>query len=109
MTWWPGALVVAFGLVMLGWRAHRWSCMRRNGCPEWLEERAKDWDVKATLNGWHRRRKKSSGGEAKTTGDPWAEWHQAPPLDDEPKTGIPSKRMETPITGVANPKRKTTP
>ena len=106
MTWWPGALVVAFGLVMLGWRAHRWSCMRRNGCPEWLEERAKDWDVKATLNGWHRRRKKSGGGEAKTTGDPWQHWVPSPPLDEEPKTGVPLQIEPTPTTGVANPRRK---
>ena len=109
MTWWPGALVIAAAIFLAGWRAHLWWCKRRPGCPAWLEERAKEWNVKRELNGWHRRRKKNSGGEAKTTGDPWAEWCPAPPIDDKPKTGIPSERMETPITGVANPKRKTTP
>ena len=101
MTWWPGALVVAFGLVVLGWRSHRWWCMRRNGCPEWLQERAKEWDVKATLNGWHKH--KAVPDEA------WRQWAPAPPLDGENEKGVPSERMETPITGVANPKRRTTP
>ena len=107
MTWWPGALVVAFGLVVLGWRGHRWWCMRRNGCPEWLEERAKEWDVKHELNGWHRRRKKSGGGEAKTTGDPWQHWVPAPPLDGEPKTGVPLPNTNGVTTKVTNTRRKT--
>ena len=101
MTWWPGALVVAFGLVVLGWRSHRWWCMRRNGCPEWLEERAKDWDAKAELNGWKKR--KVVPDEA------WRKWAPAPPLDGENGKGVPSKIENTPTTGVANTKRKTTP
>lgn len=76
--------------VLLGWYAHLWWCKRRHGCPVLLEEYAREWDVKAELNGWHRRKKQ-------------------PPVDSETQTGVPLERMETPVTGIANPKRKTTP
>ncbi len=100
MSWWPGAGVVALALFLLGWRGHRWYCMRRNGCPEWLEERAKEWDAKAELNGWKKRKVVPDAA--------WKDWRPAGPIDGEPKSGVPLERIEpTPTTGVANKERKT--
>ena len=55
--WWPGAAVIAVAIFLAGWRSHLWWCKRRHGCPVWLEEQAKDWNPKAELNGWHKRRR----------------------------------------------------
>ena len=55
MTWWIILLcgaAMAVGLLLLGWAGHRWWCMRRMGCPVWVEENAKNWDAKEELNGW---------------------------------------------------------
>jgi hypothetical protein len=87
---WLDLAVLLAGGITVGWHAHLWFCKRRHGCPVWLEEDARAWNPKAELNGWHRRRKK-------------------PPLDKAKESGAPLERMETPVTGIANPKRKTTP
>ena len=87
MIWLDLAVLLAGGITF-GWYAHLWYCKRRNGCPVWLEEDARDWNVKAELNGWHKRREKA-------------------PFDNENGKGVPSSIEPTPTTGVANPRRKT--
>ena len=125
MMWWPGVLVVVVALIVFGWWGHGWWCMRRNGCPIWRQIDTGEWVRKLTDKGWltkngnrhfpreDRERHPTTEivtprvlDEMKKSGDPWAEWRQAPPLDEGPKTGIPLQIKDTPTTGVANPKRR---
>jgi hypothetical protein len=102
---WLDMGVLMVGSFVLGWNAHLWLCMRRKGCPVWLEEDARVWNPKAELNGWHRRRKRP----ALVPDEAWQGWRPAPPVDSENETGIPSQRRDTPTaeTDVANKDRRT--
>jgi hypothetical protein len=90
------AVLLAVGFTV-GWHAHLWHCQRRRGCPVWREREARKWtDALA---------RRHPTGET----NPWAHWKPAPPVDEDKESGAPLERMETPVTGIANPKRKTTP
>ena len=64
-------------IAVLGWFGHSEWCKRRIGCPVWLEAEAKKWDVKAELNGYHRRKHQAKG--------PRERHPTLPPVDPEAK------------------------
>ena len=104
-------LVALLGVAVaaaLAWWARGWWCRRANpNCPVWAQERKLIWKAKLRKqypNGSHERRPTPAPtpAPAPTPGAvPMAR------LDNEWRAGIPSQRMDTPTTGVANPKRKT--
>lgn len=119
MTLWLSmAVLLAVGFTV-GWHAHLWYCLRSKGCPLWRPKTTAAWANTLTEEGWETKNGKHHRlgetperhptGETKTTCDPWSHWQPAPPLDKAEESGAPLERMETPVTGVANKNRKTTP
>jgi hypothetical protein len=91
-------LVLLAGGITVGWYAHLWLCMRRKGCILYRQASAQAWTDSWTgryPNGRHERH---------PTGPVPVE-PQA--LDEARKSGVPSREQNTPVTGVANPRRKT--
>jgi hypothetical protein len=99
-----GILVcVALAIVLVcGWLAHLWWCMHVNkSCPVWVEKVAREWNPKAELEGWRKRRHKPKGpGERHPT--PPAE-----PIDPTPGSGVPLPDTDDVETKPSNPKRRT--
>ena len=104
MIWLALASGIAGGLV-LGWCAHEWFCMRRNGCLIWIRNDAAEWSKKLKAEGWrtkngrqHHAREQHQTTQIATPQDL---------LDGMNGEGVPLQRQDTPSTGVANPKRRT--
>ena len=51
MIWLALASGIAGGLV-LGWYAHEWFCMRRHGCPLWVQADTGEWVRRLKTEGW---------------------------------------------------------
>jgi hypothetical protein len=105
MIWLALALVVLaifVGAFALGWRASAWYCQQATpSCPRWRPQWLAMWIAglkKHYPNGSHERH---------PTPVPTPGAVPMARLDNEWRAGIPSQRMDTPTTGVANPKRKT--
>jgi predicted restriction endonuclease len=90
------------GAFILGWDAHAWYCRRMNPqCPIWQAERDSAW--KAEL----RRRYPGTRPERRGTTEIATPGVVAESLDEQRKMGVPSERVDTPSTGVANKNRRT--
>jgi hypothetical protein len=111
---WLSIAVLLAGGITVGYYAHLWWCQRRNGCPVWQRKNMKEWSPKAEVNGWRARRRKGKGpserhptGEVQTQDDPWADWRPEAPLDKAKEPGAPLTRIDTPVTDMHNPTRRT--
>ena len=105
--WWSGALVVAFGLVAFGWRAHLWYCQRRNGCPIWRQLDTGEWVNRLTSAGWLTKNGKRHFPREERERHPTTEVATPQILDEQRRAGVPSRLDDTPTTDLTNAKRRT--